>query len=75
MRIHLILLNCTHEIVKIVNSVSCIFYHNKENRGKKIVLNITTSSQYYFQILVNKIRKESTNGIKIRNEQIKSIHS
>ena len=33
LRIHLILLNCTREIVKIVNSMSCIFYHNKEKGG------------------------------------------
>ena len=32
-RIHLILLNCTCEIVKIVISMSCIFYHNKEKGG------------------------------------------
>ena len=38
MRIHLILLNCTHEIVKIVNSVSCIFYHNKEKALKMFSL-------------------------------------
>ena len=33
MRKHLILLNCTHEIVKIVNSVSGVFYHNEEKGG------------------------------------------
>ena len=42
MRKHLILLNCTHEIVKIVNSVSGVFYHNEEKGGgwgRKLKLN------------------------------------